>query len=279
MEQCSEKGKQQKLMAETSPQELGSELKAGGALVRGVRLLRLICVSEPMRFSELQVHSGLPKGTLHRILTDLTGEGLISLDEPTQTYRGGLQLLEWANRLWADSNLRSLTHDLLEELADYSGETALLYVPADTAVVAIDSIESRESLRTAIGIGSQAPAWCSAPGKALLAWLEPPAQAEVLARCAITRFTPQTITDRDEILANLAQVRECGVGIDDEEHFAGIVAVAAPLLDYRGAPVAALGLSAPSFRVEAEQLELWKIKITEAASKASRRLPPMGDIK
>lgn len=266
-------------MAETSQQELGNELKAGGALVRGVRLLRLICVSEPMRFSELQVHSGLPKGTLHRILTDLTGEGLISLDEPTQTYRGGLQLLEWANRLWADSNLRSLTHDLLEELADYSGETALLYVPADTAVVAIDSIESRESLRTAIGIGSQAPAWCSAPGKALLAWLEPPAQRDVLARCAITRFTPQTITDREEILANLAHVRECGVGIDDEEHFAGIVAVAAPLLDYRGAPVAALGLSAPSFRVEAEQLEQWKIKITEAASKASRRLPPMGDIK
>lgn len=101
----------------------------------------------------------------------------------------------------------------------------------------------------------------------------------MLARCAITRFTPQTITDRDQILANLAQVRECGVGIDDEEHFAGIVAVAAPLLDYRGAPVAAIGLSAPSFRVKAEQLEQWKIKIIEAASKASRRLPPMGDIK
>jgi len=74
-------------------------------------------------------------------------------------------------------------------------------------------------------------------------------------------------------------VREQGVAIDNEEHFAGIVALAAPLLDYRGAPVAALGLSAPSFRVEDKQLELWKQRISEAARAASRRLPPMGDIK
>ncbi|MGB0865773.1 MAG: IclR family transcriptional regulator [Granulosicoccaceae bacterium] len=266
-------------MAESSPRQNSGENKNASALVRGLRLLRLICVSEPLRFSELQVRSALPKGTLHRTLADLSSEGLISLDEATQTYRGGLQLLEWANRLWADSDLRSLTHDLLQELADESGETALLYVPADTAVVAIDTIESRESLRTAIGIGSQAPAWCSAPGKALLAWLEPPQQRDILDRCAITRFTPHTTTDREAILGDLAQVREQGVAIDNEEHFAGIVALAAPLLDYRGAPVAALGLSAPSFRIETKQLELWKQRISEAARAASRRLPPMGDIK
>lgn len=266
-------------MTQSSSQQSANDTKSGGALVRGLRLLRLVCVNDALRFSELQVLSGLPKGTLHRILNDLIDEGLINLDEPTQTYRAGLQLLEWANRLWADSDLRSLNQDLLKELAEFSGETALLYVPADTAVVAIDSIESRQSLRTAIGIGSHAPAWCSAPGKALLAWLEPAKQSSVLDRCAITRFTPKTITDRQQILRDLAHVRENGVATDCEEHFAGIVAVAAPLLDCRGTAVAALGLSAPSFRVNGDQLEQWKEKITQAAKKASTRLPPVGDIK
>jgi len=277
MEQCSKKSNQE-IMSKLSILQSDSETKSGSALVRGLRLLQLICVSEPMRFSELQALSGVPKGTLHRILADLIAERLVSLDEATQTYRGGLQLLEWANRIWSDSDLRSLTHGLLQELADESGETALLYVPADTAVVAIDCVESRESLRTAIGIGSQAPAWCCAPGKALLAWLEPPHQGEILDRSAIKRFTPQTVTDREKILSDLAEVRQLGVATESEEHFAGIIAVAAPLLDYRGAPVAALGLSAPSFRVQAEQLEHWKIRVIEAARTASRRLPPMGDI-
>ncbi len=254
-----------------------SEAKTG-ALVRGLRLLQLICVSEPMRFSDLHARSGMPKGSLHRTLADLISEGLISLDNPTQTYRGALQLLEWANRIWADSDLRSLNRDLLQDLAERSGETALLYVPADTAVVAIDSIESRESLRTAIGIGSQAPAWCCAPGKALLAQLDTVQQRDILDRCAITQFTPQTITDRDAIVAELMQVKAQGVAVDREEHFAGIVAIAAPLLDRRGTPVAALGLSAPSFRVQAEDMEHWKNWVTAAAATASRRLPPLGEI-
>lgn len=241
-----------------------------GALTRGLALLNLIAEAPaPLRFAELQTYSGLPKGTLHRMLQALIDQRLIKLDPSRQTYILGNRVFEMAHKVWSAFDLRGAAEPELERLRALAGETARLGVLDGDDVLIIDQREAVGPMRMGNGVGSRMGAASNAIGKALLAYRSPEGLAGSLARLKLVTLTPNTITDRGELGRELDLGRARGYAISIEEQHVGVSSVAAPILDHRGRALGAISITGPAFRLTPDRLHALGREVIESARRVS----------
>jgi DNA-binding IclR family transcriptional regulator len=185
----------------------------------------------------------LPRSTTHRILRALSAEGL-ARRTATGRYALGYELENLATA--ARTGLRSRVPPHMLRLSSRLGETVELAVLDGPDVMLLDRNVSRRTLRATSEVGERSPAHAAAAGKALLATLP----FDELVRALpdpLPRLTPQTITSRRALLAELDVIRHTGIAFDVEEHAAGVCSVAAVVWD-RGAETAALAVVVPAAR-------------------------------
>ena len=246
-----------------------------GGFSRAIRLLDEITANGPLRFAELEERLQLPKATLHRALNDLLIERLIQFDDRSLNYSAGFRVLELANQIWERSDIRSLARDHLEQLCAISNETVQLSVLADLHTVYIDSIESSNTIRMSMNVGNKVPVYCSASGKALLAGCSFEEQKSIIGRLPFAEFTSNTITNKTKLLDELNTITATGIAIENEEHFLGIKAIAATVVDKTGNAIAAISITAPTFRTTDEQFDAWKKALRSSVADISSRLAPV----
>lgn len=239
------------------------------ALTRGIQVLDLVASApRPMRFTELLVETGMPKGTLHRVLQALVEERLLWLDARDQTYRLASRLFEWAHKVWDEFDLRGAAEPELERLRDLSGEAIRLGVLEGDTVLYIDQREVAQPLRLNNGVGSRVEAHASGLGKAILAHLSLEKRRALLSG-TLARITPNTITDVDELIRQLDLTKARGYAISVDEQNIGISSVAAPVLNHRAEPIGAIGIIGPSFRLPVDRLHALGRDVIEAARRTS----------
>lgn len=244
-------------------------------LTRGLMVLSAIADSKaPMRFADLQATLELPKATLHRILGSLLQNGMVRLDESNQAYLVSYRLLELANKAWRQSDVRELAYSSMLDLAEVTNESVQLAVLVDTNAVYLSQVESQQSVRYTVGVGDKSPVYCSGVGKALIAAMPEAKRTEIVEAIEFKRYTQQTITSPLLLLNQLREIQQLGYAIDTEEHQHGIRCVASAILDSTGMPVAAISVTAPTFRVTDNDLEDWGKRIKNAAETISQRLQP-----
>jgi len=117
------------------------------------------------------------------------------------------------------------------------------------------------------GVGTLAPLHCTALGKSLLAF-----STEAVFPSELQAFTPRTITDAETLRRHLEQVRQQGYAVDDEEYDFGVRCVAAPVFDYRGKAVGAIGISGPAGRMTLERVAEFATVVREVSRNLSDRL-------
>jgi IclR family KDG regulon transcriptional repressor len=115
-------------------------------------------------------------------------------------------------------------------------------------MVSVAYAEGPRSLRMPATVGRRTPAYCSAVGKAVLAFLPESALDEVLER-PLCAWTEKTLVTREGLLADLRQVRIRGYAVDNEEIEKGLRCVGGPVRNYSGEVAAALSVAGPAFRV------------------------------
>ncbi|HVK90609.1 MAG TPA: IclR family transcriptional regulator [Mycoplana sp.] len=237
-----------------------------GTLGKAIAVLELVTLAErPLRFTEILARAGQPRGTLHRQLGHLVEEGLLDLNAD-HCYEPGLRLLKLASASWTRSDLRRLAAPHLQALHEMTGETVHLGVLKGTEIIYLDKVESRQAVRMASQIGKTSPAHCTGVGKAALSLLSPDHLRDLFEGAALRSFTPQTITDRDTLEAELAVIREHGHAIDQEEHEAGIRCVAAAISDAQRTFVGGVSVTGPAYRVGEEVLQAWAPLVRTAAA-------------
>lgn len=236
------------------------------ALAKGLYLLDVIGEREkPARFKDLQVQTGLPKGTLARMLQTLVAFRLVRHEPSDNTYRLGNRLFELAHRVWETFDLRGAAAPQLERLATETQETVALTATDNDQVIYIDQRSHGSPFGFRIEVGRRAPLHCTAPGKALLAFSSPHDQRTILARLQLERFTPTTLTEPEHLLADLALSRARGYSLSQGEHLEGVASVAAPVFDHTGKAIAALGVFGPSARIGMDRLHIIGRDLMEAA--------------
>lgn len=241
-----------------------------GTLGKLVSLLELISQSEqPLRFMDVVKASQQPRGTVHRQLTHLLAEGLIEQADD-QTYVPGLRLLTFASKAWARNDLRTVAAPYLRQLHECTEESVHLALLRDLEVIYLDKIDAKQNVRMHSQLGNSSPAYCTGVGKAALSCLSATDLASRAARFQYHPFTPHTIMSAQALISEIDDIRACGYAQDRQEHEMGIVCVAAPIgFVSQSGTVAAISVTAPSYRIGQEQLAEWINQIISTSGSIS----------
>lgn len=251
----------------------GSKIKNIQSLDRAIQILEVLGNNPSgMGVSELSRVVNLPKSTVHRILDTLLQKGYVEKNSEKEKYKLGLKIVELSNKILANMELRSEARPYLEELMNYVNEVVHLCVLRDGEMVYIDKVECPNPIRMYSQIGRRIPVHCTAVGKATLAFLPKDEVIKILEMKGMPRKTQNTITDLQQLLNHLEEVRRLGYAVDDIEHEEGIRCVAAPIFDGTGQVVAAISVAGPDFRITIERIPELADKVRKVAQKISQRL-------
>jgi DNA-binding IclR family transcriptional regulator len=223
-------------------------------------------------FTELLHTLSLPKSSLHELLSVLTERGYLELDPTSRTYTLGI-------RVWESGQAYLRHHDLVREalpvmdsIVRAINETVQLAILDGIENVYLAKADSSHPLRLQSEVGRRLYAHATGLGKALLAYLP---EEDLLARLegrTLPRFTPNTITEASQLLRELATIRERGFAVDAQEYTPGVSCVAVPIWYYPGRVIAAMSVSIPVTRADAELFASALGLLAEGSLKLSRRL-------
>lgn len=240
---------------------------------KSVQILEVLAkTSEPLRFSDVITRAELTKGSGHRILSVLINEGLVTYEDETRTYRLGLRIMGWALKLWSNFDLHRIADEDMRWLAAQTNEHVVLAVRDQTEIIFVKKVENRAPLRLAASVGDRAPVYCTALGKAMIAFLPDDKRQTLIERITFTRKTENTIDNAEDLERELTKVRQQGFALVDQEETEEIRGLAAPIFDYRGGVVASVNVWAHVYRVDRETILGWAPLVMEAAKRISRRL-------
>jgi DNA-binding IclR family transcriptional regulator len=214
----------------------------------------------------------LHKSTVHRLMMVLEQHRLVVKNPETGRYRLGLRLYELGSRAIDGLDLRGRARPYLDRLQAEFGETVFLCILDDGQVFYVEKVESQQSVRTACTVGSRAPAYCTAVGKAMLAELSEPEVNDVIRRWGLRAVTPNTITTSAALKAELRAVRSRGYAIDNEEKEEGLRCVSAAVRGHSGKLFAAMSVSGPAFRMTKERIPEVGQAVMQAANELSAEL-------
>jgi DNA-binding IclR family transcriptional regulator len=209
----------------------------------------------------------MSKTTVHRLLATLEKRRFLTRDQITGLYRLGFRFIEMASLVLQDVELHRWAEPYLRRLAAECGETVDLSILDGSQVMYLQVIESPQRLKLAAAVGQRLPAFCTASGKALLAYL-PEEKVRKVLREDLKRYTAHTKTSIREILDDLRITRARGYALSDQEYEKDINAVAAPIFDAENHPIAAIAIVGPSFRLTKERLP----KLGESIRRLTREI-------
>jgi IclR family pca regulon transcriptional regulator len=225
------------------------------SLEKGLLVLKVFSGSRtPLSVSDIAEACRLNMATVHRYLFTLKELGYLEQEPDTRRYRltpeilkigvAALNTMDLKNRLLPHMLETTKTYDVTTQCAILDG----------TDVVVLDRVRSREVVNWDIGVGSRLPVFCTAMGKAVLAFLEKADQDEVLGRIRFERHTRYTLGTPEELRADLARIRRSGYVLSDQELTLGLRSIAAPVLR-AGRVEGAFGISYAVNRASEEGLE------------------------
>lgn len=227
--------------------EAGVDGKSGVKSARRVLgILELLAgSSDGLKFPQIADLLGLPKSSLHGLLSTMQGMGWITFEGSTRTYRIGVRAWEVGQGYNHARDLALVAEEHLRAARTELNETIQLGVLDGTEVLYIAKMDADRPFRLVSRVGMRLPAWATGLGKVLLAYLPGEELRRRMADVTFEAFTDTTIRDLEQLEQVLARIRAEGIGRDEGEHTAFVYCVAAPVRDKSGAVVAAISCSLP----------------------------------
>jgi DNA-binding IclR family transcriptional regulator len=196
---------------------------------------------------------GLPKPTLHRMLQQLEGAGMIQRDGDGRQYSTGLRLRRMAENLLLNNTVHGARHAVLRQLVEEVGESCNITTCSGHEVVYLDRVETIAPLRFYLHPGSRVPVHCSASGKLFLSQMTPSQRRRLLTHTVLSKYTEKTLTTAEAVEAEIERVRRDGYAMDDEEFLPGLICVAVLVPSAVGKSNMAVAIQAPIMRMTAEK--------------------------
>ncbi len=223
--------------------------------------------------TQLASELGLTKATVHRLLNAMERFKLIERNAEGERYRLGLKLYQLGNKAVESRTLRTEARPLLMEMSRRSRESVSLAVPIPGGVTCLDRLDSSHTIiNVCTPIGAMFPPYCTAAGKAILAYMTDDEVHEILKKNPQREYTQFTITQLSDLKENLRTIRQRGYAVDHQELERGLSGVAAPVLGARERVIAAVGIAGPTLRFRGKELVQKVNLVTEIAARLAMGL-------
>ena len=220
---------------------------------------------------QLQELTAIPKPTLYRMLRTMVDHGLVRPDSAGR-YSVGRQVYRLAAAVYAQRALPPAVRQVMIDLQAVAPETVHVSSFRYGQLVYVEKLDAPHPYQMASRVGRLQALHSSAIGKAILARLSAEEVDALLPDDELDTLTPSTIVDRTQLLAELADIRDDGYGIDDEEDEIGLRAIGAAFCDPSGSPVGGISVVAPLFRMSLSRARGYAPALKKAARRAERIL-------
>lgn len=238
---------------------------------RAVSVLEILARHGEAGVTEIAEELDVHKSTAFRLLGVLENRGLVAQAKDRGKYYLGAGVLRLAGAAAVRLDISQEGVPVCREVADELGETVNIAVLDDDAAVNIMQARGTASVTAQNWLGRRTPLHATSSGKVLLAHMPPTLREGLLAR-PLPRFTDRTITGAAMLRAELEAVVEQGYGVTIEELELGLAAVAAPVRAHDGKVIAAISVSGPVYRLNADRLPEVAKRTVAAGAELSRRM-------
>ncbi|MCU6435715.1 IclR family transcriptional regulator [Undibacterium sp. Jales W-56] len=238
-----------------------SALQTLSAIPSSDRVLQvLVCIAragQSIAAREIAAQTGIPLSTVYRQLAPLKKWGLVQEHAQSGLYEPGPLAMQLAWGFDHHSYLMAEARPEIEQLVQRSGESVGLLVHVNGQVICLDMQESQQALRCSFTKGSANSLLRGASAKALLAYLPEPVQE--------AQMTPLAEHEREILQAQLAQIRQQGYAVTENEIDEGVWGVSVPIFSHKDKLEASLSLMAPVSRAQQRHADYIQMTIAAAA--------------
>lgn len=211
------------------------------SLVKGMQILSTFTVKRPsLKASEIAEITGFDQATVFRFLYTLEKQGYLVRDEETKRYHQSVRMLTLSLPARQGIAVREVAIPIMFELSKLINEVVTLSVLDGIEIVTVAIAEMPEKVVFSTPIGHRSPAYCTAMGKALLAFQPMENWDRLLARIEFAPYTKQTIVDPGLFREELLKARQQGYATQDSELIPSLGSIAAPIFDFHKDVVGAI---------------------------------------
>lgn len=213
---------------------------------RAMDIISLFSHSRPsLGITEISQTLDLPKGTVHGLINTMVSCGYLQKDSDTRKYRLGFKILELGTIMIETLEINRKAQQAVRHLTKKTEYLVKLAVWDGLSVVITMTVNSLSSDLEGLAhhLGPRIPAYCSALGKAILAYLDQDELVNYLAQTEFVAYTPRTITRQENLLIELEKIRQKGYALACRELLLDTACLAAPIFDREGRVLAAISLT------------------------------------
>lgn len=238
------------------------------SLAKALQILESFSVASPeLGVTEIAKQTGLQKATVHNVLSTFQQFGYVKQDPKSEKYSLDLGLLQYSFRIMNNQKIRQVFLPYLLQIAAKTGHLCMLAVPYRSQVFYLESSISCSSNRAMRSIaGESAPFYCTALGKAMLAFLPEAEIEDYLSRETFAAFTDYTITDPQTLRGQLHEIRRSGYAVDNMEHEYGVCCVGVPIFSNTGAVAGAVSVTGPASEFDPSAIAAYAACIRDVIS-------------
>jgi IclR family pca regulon transcriptional regulator len=229
------------------------------SLERGLAILSSFHSDRPLiGVSELSRGLELSRSTAHRYVATLAKLGYLQQDPESKRYRLGPKVLDLGFAALNSMDLLEIAAPHLRRLSDETQRTVNLAILDGADVVYIERYrtpqQGQREIDLNLHVGARLPAYCTAMGKAILAFMPEERLAEIIERIDFAPRGPNTLTNAKAFRKELEKIRASGIAVNDEELAYGLRSIAAPIHSHAGEVLAALNLAVHRTMVSMDEL-------------------------
>ena len=241
------------------------------------RALKILCAfnrdRQALTLSQLSKILNLSKATVSRLSFTLMKCDFLRYDPPSKQYSLGLKLFELGSVIFSSFSIRRVAIPHLSQLQSRLGKTTFLGVLQDDELVYIDKRENPSNpIRFASQIGTRRPPHFGMLGQILMAYLPESEVNRLLRKSPLKPFTRRSLTNQTEFKKRLGRIRDRGFFVDKEEALEGTTGIAAPIWDYTGNVIAAVGVGIISSSLNSNGTKQIIKEVCETARKISQEM-------
>ena len=264
---------EREFMSASSSKEPSGAPRRVQAVDRALDVLDCMGVAgRPLGVSDIARRTGHSKATVHHVLTTLVSRRYVMQDPYTSLYRLGWALYELGSSVVRDVEFTRAARPFLDALAADTGESVLLGILDNDAVLYLDRGESPSGLQMVANAGRRGALHATASGKVLLAFSSDAQLVERVLSKPLPKLTRSTVTDSSALRRQLATVRSRGYAVCRQEREIGLSLIAVPLRNYTGLVVGSLALAAPAPRLTSAALQRYLKPLFGAAHQIEARI-------
>lgn len=222
-------------------------------LEKGIAVLEYLSLNaQGKTLQDIKSDLGISQTTAYRILNTLVRLEYLIYNEDAKRYKLSRKLLTLGFRSLNEHNLLETVLPRLRDLRDRVKETACFGVLGNEKGIFIEQAQGHHTFRFVLSPGKSFELHCSAPGKAIMAYLPNTVRDRYLSYMAFEPYNARTIVTKEAYLKELEKVRRFGYALDNEEELTGVICIGAPIFNYTGYPCGAIWISGPKDRLSKE---------------------------